>query len=99
VEPELDFLKQEKASLEIELTNIKMQESVKLRLVTTEEFFAVYKNLEQDFEMQNPEQKRKLLRAFVRRLEFDPINDSLKIFLFAEPTATVWYSNGAQDRT
>jgi hypothetical protein len=51
VKPELNFLTQEKASLEIELTNAKMQESVKPRLVTTEEVFAVYKNLEQTFEI------------------------------------------------
>jgi hypothetical protein len=61
----------------------------------------MYKHLEDAFESYDPVKKRKLLRSFVRRLEYDPKTDSLKVFVYAEPipTVSVFHSSGAQDRT
>ena len=42
--------------------------------------------------------KRKFLRAFIQRLEFDPQEDILKIYFFMEPPL-VCTLTGARDRT
>lgn len=53
------------------------------------------------FQEQSNREKKKLLRYFIRRIEFSPDNDRLAVYLFADPTSTkaVWFSYGAQDRT
>ncbi len=97
---ELDNLKFEKMNLEKQKTLIERETLVR-KPVSVEEILRVYQNLEDAFELHDPHKKRKLLRAFVRRLEFDPRKDSLKVVLFAEPltTVSVCILDGAQDRT
>jgi hypothetical protein len=61
----------------------------------------MYSSLEEAIESYDPEKKRKLLRTFVRRLEYDLQTDTIKVSAYAEPVSTVYMCHcvGAQDRT
>jgi hypothetical protein len=95
--PEIDALKAEKGKLESELKEVEKFEIFKPKKVSAAEILEAYKHLESAFELQDPAKKRKLLRNFVRRLEYEPKSDSLTIYMFAGPAAVVFHSNGAQD--
>lgn len=64
-----------------------------------EDVLTLYERFEQVFATQSNKEKKKMLRCFVRRIEFDPREDSLTVYLFTEPAAStaVWFSCGARD--
>lgn len=96
---ELDSLKIEKAQKESELKAINIEAMKKPQPINEEDILALYDKLEEAYEMQNTEQRRKLLRCFISHLEYDPKADLLKIYLFSQPIESVCIMDGAQDRT
>jgi site-specific DNA recombinase len=101
VADEIKAMKEEKTQAERTLDGIQYNKAPKPQLVSADQILGYYNALEEAWKGPDVEAKRKLLRSFVRRLEFDPREDSLKMSLFDEPTtsAVVFHMDGAQDRT
>ncbi|HHV62976.1 MAG TPA: hypothetical protein GXX51_10110 [Firmicutes bacterium] len=97
---ELAVLQSEKAQTEATLRELDNDELTRPRPLTPGDILELYANLEKAFQSQDNARKRKMLRYFVRRLEFDPGSDTLTIYFFAEPAvASVCQSYGARDET
>ncbi len=99
---ELVRLQDEKADLEKKLNELEVESRSEPRLLTPDDILLMYQRLEDAFTNQPNKDKKKMLRCFVRRLEFDPKSDTLTVYLFAEPASTttaVWFSGGARDET
>lgn len=99
---ELLRLQEEKADLEKRLNDLETESQSKPRMLTPDDVLLIYQRLEDAFAKQSNREKKKMLRRFVRKLEFDPTEDSLTVYLFAEPASTttaVWFSGGARDET
>lgn len=97
---ELSRLQEQKADLEKRLNEIKAESQSKPRMLTPDDVLLIYQRLEDAFAKQSNKDKKKMLRCFVRKLEFNPTEDSLTVYLFAEPASTttaVWFSSGARD--
>lgn len=94
---ELGALQAEKSETEKTLRELESEIAVAPKPVAAEDILALYANLEQAFEAQDNGRKRQMLRYFVRRVEFDPASDSLTVYLFAEPAASVCQTSGARD--
>lgn len=100
IHDEMQRLKEEKTIIENTLENIKKEDQLRPQPVSVKQVLGIYSKLCDAIKTGSNEQKRTLLRAFVRRLEFNPETDSLEITMFVDPTqSTVWYLSGAQDRT
>jgi site-specific DNA recombinase len=100
IHDEMQQLKQEKSELAATLENIKNEDRLRPQTVSAKQILNLFSELSEAIKTGTNEQKRTLLRAFVRRLEFDPENDALQISMYTDPTqSTVWYLSGAQDRT
>lgn len=95
---ELETLQEEKAQTEATLRELDDEEITKPKPVAASDILGLYRNLEKALETQDNSTKRKMLRYFVRRLEFDPESDTLTAYFFAEPTAaSVCQTSGARD--
>jgi len=103
---EVKRLKTEQTEIKQALDNLATEEIKKPRPITVEEIMKLYENLRAAVEAEDTEKKRKLIRAFVRRLEYDPKKDLLRIFFFGlngpsglVTPGSVCISDGAQDGT
>lgn len=94
---ELEALQAEKTQTEAMLRELDGEEGIKPKPVTASDVLELYRNLEKAFQSQDNAAKRKMLRYFVRRLEFDPGSDTLTVYFFAEPAvASICQSYGAR---
>lgn len=96
---EIDSLKNEKVELEAELRIVRSKDNKKPKPVSAEDIIQLYERLEEAFQTENTEQRRKLLRCFVKRLEYNSKTDSLKVYIFSQPIESACIMAGAQDRT
>ncbi len=95
----LEPLRTEQERIRAALAEIEASKKESPPPVSAEEILQMYAGLEQAFQHQDIPAKRRLLRAFVRRIEFDPQADNLRIYLFAELSPDVCPSDGARDRS
>lgn len=103
---EVKRLKSEQAEIKQALDNLATGDIKKPRPITAEEIMGLYENLRAAIEAEDAEKKRKFIRVFVRRLEYDPKEDLLRIYFFGpnRPSSlvvpgSVCKLDGAQDRT
>ena len=105
---ELERLQEEKEFAEKELAGLEREiagETGAPKSISPEEMRGLYSRFEEAFQVGTNKEKKKLLRCFVRRIEYDPREDKLTVYMLGEPnpgnggTKAVWFSFGAQDGT
>lgn len=99
VKEEIQRLKEEQKNSQLELDRLRDEINASPQEIHPEDILNMYSRLELAFQDQSNREKKKLLRYFIRKIEFSPDDDRLTVYLFADPTSTkaVWFSFGAQD--
>lgn len=93
VNPEIKRLKREHQKVEEQIINLK---SVKpaVKNIDEDKVANYFCRLEEVMENGTNKEKRQFIRLFVRRLEFDPLENKITVYWYADPFSNVWYSGG-----